>query len=81
MNSYVIRYGKDESGERISYKDDEATKQAVFDAVIAFLKKHKVFCAECICQSDNPQIEAPVLLANIAEDILELGKGRCENDT
>ncbi len=54
----------------VTFKDDEATKQAVFDRVMAFFKEHESFCGESICQCDGPIIDAPNVLADIADDIL-----------
>lgn len=55
----------------VECKDDPATKEAVFNAVIQFFKDHQMFSGESIMQSDNPQIEAPILMSNIADDILK----------
>lgn len=55
----------------VEYKSDQETKDALFDAVIAFFKEHQSFTGESIMQSDGPQIDAPVLLSNLADDILK----------
>lgn len=55
----------------VSYNDDPETHKKVFDAVIAFLAKHDSWCGESIMQCDNPQIEAPELVAKIADRILQ----------
>lgn len=52
------------------YSDDDATKQAVFDRVLAYYKKHEVFHGESIHQMDNPIIDAPDVMSDIAENIL-----------
>lgn len=36
-----------------------------------YFKKHECFSGESIMQMDNPQIEAPELMADIADDILK----------
>jgi hypothetical protein len=54
-----------------TYQDDDAVKQEVFDRVVAFFKKHESFHGECIMQSDDPQIYAPELLAEIADEVLK----------
>jgi len=54
----------------VKYKDDKATKQAVFDKVVGFFLEHESFSGESIMQADDPRIEAPVLLSAIADDIL-----------
>lgn len=55
----------------VAYKDDEATKQALFDKLVAFYKKHEAFSGESIMQCDGPQLEAAELLSDIADDILQ----------
>jgi hypothetical protein len=51
----------------VSYKDDDITKQAVFDRLIEYFKKHEAFCGETICQCNNPSIDAPNVLGDIAD--------------
>lgn len=55
----------------VTYKDDQATKDAVFEKLLAWFFKHQAFSGESIMQTDAPQIEAPVLLSDIAEDIIQ----------
>ena len=55
----------------LTYKDDQKTRDAVFERLLAWFFKHKSFSGESIMQSDAPQIEAPVLLSDIADDIIE----------
>ena len=55
---------------RVTYLDDEATKQAVFDRVMAYFTKHQAFDGESIHQRDNPTIDAPCVLADIADSII-----------
>lgn len=38
--------------------------------ITEFFKKHNVSCGESITQSDNPTIEAPELLAEIADRVM-----------
>jgi hypothetical protein len=58
-----------QDGYSYFYDDNEETKQFVFDEVMKYYKEHEAFCADTIMQCDNPQIEAPHVLANIAEKI------------
>lgn len=55
----------------VKYPCDSAVKDAVFNRVIKFFIDHETFNAECIMQKDSPQIEAPSLLAEIADDIIK----------
>lgn len=54
----------------VAYKDDEATKQALFDKVVAFLKEHECFSGESFMQCDEPQIESQNLMVEIIDDVL-----------
>jgi len=53
------------------YNDNQATKDAVFKKVIAFFKRHEAFNGECICQCDEPMIDAPYFMADLADNIIE----------
>lgn len=53
------------------YRDDEAAKQAVFDRVITYFREHECFHGESIHQSDNPIIDAPNVMSDIADNILK----------
>ncbi len=56
----------------VEYKDDYDTKNAVFNALIAWYMKHKTFDFESIMlQDENSQLEAPYILANIADKIIK----------
>ena len=61
----------DQEFMRVTYLDDEATKQAVFDRVMAYFTKHQAFDGESINQRDNPIIDAPSVLSDIADEILK----------
>lgn len=54
----------------VEYKDDPATKDAVFNAVLEFFKKHDKFCGDSISQSDGPIVDAPNLLCDLADNII-----------
>jgi hypothetical protein len=56
----------------LAYKDDEATKQALFDKVIGFLREHECFSGESYAQADAPQIGAMDLMVEIIDDVLEV---------
>jgi len=55
----------------VEYDDSHDTKCKVFDRLIEFFIKHEAFDGECICQSDGLQIDAPVLLSEMADDIIQ----------
>lgn len=55
---------------RVTYKDDAATKEAVFQRVMAYFVKHEAFFGESIQQRDATIIAAPDVLADIADDII-----------
>ena len=54
----------------VTFPDDQATKDAVFERVVKFFLDHEVFSGESVMQCDAPQVEAPVLLSEIADDVL-----------
>lgn len=54
----------------VEYSDDDETKQRVFDRVMAFFRKHEAFHGETICQCDRPMIDAPGVLADIADEAI-----------
>jgi hypothetical protein len=58
----------------VSYEETDEIKQAVFDAVLAYYKKHEAFSAECILQMDDPIIDAPSALAAIADNIIKFDR-------
>lgn len=60
----------DQEFMRVTYLDDEATKQAVFDRVIAYFTENKAFSGEVIHRRDGATIDAPYVLANIADNII-----------
>lgn len=44
-------------------------KEKIIHAILDFFITHKAFHAESVMQCDNPQIEAPVTMAEICEII------------
>ena len=61
----------DQAFLRVTYNDDDATKQAVFDRVIAYFKKHDAWDGESVFQRDDPLIDASNVLADIADNIIK----------
>lgn len=55
----------------ISYEDTPEIHKKVFDKLIEFYNKHHAWNGETICQSDDPIIHAPELLADIVDDIIQ----------
>lgn len=52
------------------YEDTPEMHKKVFDKVLDYFKKHEAFRGEVIMQCDNPIIDAPNVLAEIADDII-----------
>jgi hypothetical protein len=55
----------------VSYEETDEIKQAVFDRVMKYFNKHQAFHGEVIMQMDDPIIDAPNVLADIADDIIK----------
>lgn len=55
----------------LSFNNDQKTKDLLYDAVLEFFCEHETYSGESICQCDSPQVEAPGLLAKIADRILK----------
>lgn len=55
---------------RVTYKDDAATKEAVFQRVLAYFVQHNAFCGDSIHQRDATVIGAPEVLADIADELM-----------
>lgn len=58
-------------GSSVSYTDSTEVRDAVFERVMKYFIKHGHFCGEGICQSDNPIIDAPNVMSDIADDIIK----------
>lgn len=54
-----------------TFEDTPELRDAVFEKLIAFYAEHESYSGESIMQSDNPQIYAPVLLSEIADDLIK----------
>ena len=55
----------------VRFMSNDATKEKVFNALIEWYKKHEAFSGGSIMQCDGPNIDAPVILGDIADDILK----------
>jgi hypothetical protein len=64
----------------VGFDDSQEIKDRVFDALIEFYCKHEAFSGEVIMQSDDPQIYATELLAEIADDIINFEYDCLEDD-
>lgn len=53
------------------YNSCQETKDALYDKVLKWFLNQESFSGECIMQSDGPQIDGPVLLSEIADDIFQ----------
>lgn len=55
----------------IEYDDSPEMKEKVFNRIIQYFKKHNSWSGESVMQCDNPQMEAPEVMAEIADDIIK----------
>jgi len=55
----------------VSYKTDNKIAQDVVKKIIEWCEQYNVNCGEGLMQSDEPQIEAPALIAEIIDDLLQ----------
>ena len=55
----------------VHYHDSDEIKNAVFNSIIAFFLSMEAFSGESIMQSDAPQLEAPSVMADIADEIIK----------
>ena len=55
----------------VTFPDDQATRDAVFELVVKFFLDHETFSGESAMQCDAPQIDAPQLLCDLVDDILK----------
>jgi hypothetical protein len=62
----------DKAGWKVTYDDSPKLHKAVFDKLMKdFFLKHQAYLGESITQCDDPQIEAPQILANLADKIIK----------
>ena len=57
----------DKDDMMISIKDDNDTKQMVYDRIVEFFLEHDTYSGESMCQCDGPIIAAPDMLGDIAD--------------
>ena len=55
----------------IVYDDNPSVRDEVFKKLIEWYTEYNAFDGEMIVQCDNPQIYAPVVLSEIAENIIK----------
>lgn len=55
----------------VAFNNSQATRDEVFDRLIAWYFEHQSFDGECVVQNDNPAMDAPNILAEIADDIIK----------
>ena len=55
----------------VEYQDSHEIRDQVFNKLIGWFTEHQSFCGESIMQSDDPQIYAPVVLSEIADEIIK----------
>ncbi len=55
----------------LTYSDNLEVQKAVFDKLISWYMEYELFSGESIMQNDDGQIYAPVLLSDIADDIIK----------
>ena len=61
-----------DDGMSVEYDDSPAVHKAVFDYLMEhFFKEYEHFTGEGIMQADKPQINAPVVLSHIADDVIK----------
>lgn len=54
---------------KVTFQDDPETHKTVYNLVLNWYLKHQAFSGESIMQNDDTQIEAPVLLSDLADDV------------
>lgn len=55
----------------MSFNDTQKLRDEVFETVLNFFLQYECFRGEGIYQSDTPQIEAPGLLADLADKVFK----------
>lgn len=54
----------------VTYEDTPEMHKKVFDHLIAWFHSHGHYSGESIMQSDTPQITAPEMLSDLADDVI-----------
>jgi len=62
---------KDKWGVTVKIDDSQESVNAVFEAVVNWFKKYQCYSGEEIMQDDECLLNAPELLADIADDTLK----------
>ena len=55
----------------VEWNDSPETKDAVFQHLLNWYIEHGAFSGESIMQRDDPQLDAPVILSDIADDVIK----------
>lgn len=72
---------KELNNERlVSWKNDQETKNKVFEKLIDWYFEMKAFCGDSIMQNDKPQIQAPQFLSYLADDVIEFNEKWYDDD-
>lgn len=58
-------------GATITYKDDQATRDAVFETLLEWFIRHDSFNGESVVQCDESAMDAPNILGDIADNNFE----------
>jgi len=56
---------------KISVSVTEEEKNEIVSRIVEWCEKYHIWSGECLCQSDNGNIYAPALVADIIDDILQ----------
>jgi hypothetical protein len=54
----------------VEYEDTQEIRDAVFERVMAYFNEYECYSGEIIHQSDDPQIYAPSVMSDIADEII-----------
>jgi hypothetical protein len=54
----------------VTFPDDQATKDAVFERIVAFCAKHEAFSGETMAQCDGPQLDIVGLMCDLIDDVM-----------
>lgn len=55
----------------VQFEETPQLKEEVFERCLNWFIKHKAFAGEVIMQSDEPLIDAPDLMADLADDVFK----------
>ncbi len=55
----------------VKYDETPELKEKVYQAVLEYYKKHQAYAGEVIIQNDECQINAPSVLADIADELFK----------